>query len=173
MNKLVSILGFIGFIIVIVVIVIVIYLVFEKKKKDKIKKEFKEFTSNFSLSNKDLRTVPRISIPNSLEVILTFSYGKHKELKSYAVNMSLSGIAVKLDFSLKKLPLNATLENVSVKTPINNFIIKELKQVRIESRAENKLLAFKIVDISEDQFEELKSFMSFLYKFLKNGKKNI
>ena len=173
MNKLVSILGFIGFIILIVVIVMIIYLVFEKKKKDKIKKEFKEFTTNFSLSNKDLRTVPRISIPNSLEVILRFSYGKHKELKSYAVNMSLSGIAVKLDFSLKKLPLNATLENVSVETPINNFMIKELKQVRMENKVEKKLMAFKIVDITEDQFEELKSFMRFIYKFLKNGKKDI
>lgn len=173
MNKLVSILGFIGFIIVIVVIVMVIYLVFEKKKKDKIKKEFKEFTTNFSLSNKDLRTVPRILIPGPLEVILTFSYGKHKELKSCAVNMSLSGIAVKPDFSLKKLPLNATLENVSVETPINNFIIKELKQVRIENKVKNKLLAFNIVNIDEDQFEELKSFMRFLYKFLKDEKKDI
>jgi len=173
MNKLVSILGFIGFIIVIVVIAIVIYLVFEKKKKDKIKKEFKEFTTNFSLSNKDLRTVPRISIPESLEVIITFSYGKHEGLKSYAINMSLSGIAVSPDFSLKKIPLNATLENVLVKTPVNNFIIKELKQARIESIAENKLMAFNIVSIDEDQFENLKSFMNFLYKFLKDGKKSI
>jgi len=173
MNKLVSILGFIGFIIVIVVIVMVIYLIFEKKRKDKIKKEFKEFTTNFSLSDKDLRTVPRISIPESLEVIITFSYGKYEGLKSHAIDMSLSGIAVRPDFSLKKIPLNATLENVLVKTPVNNFSIRELKQARTENRAGKKLMAFNIVSIDEDQFEELKIFMSFLYKFLKDGKKNI
>jgi len=173
MNKLVSILGFIGFIIVIVVIVMVIYLIFEKKRKDKIKKEFKEFTTNFSLSDKDLRTVPRISIPESLEVIITFSCGKYEGLKSHAIDMSLSGIAVRPDFSLKKIPLNATLENVLVKTPVNNFSIRELKQARTENRAGKKLMAFNIVSIDEDQFEELKIFMSFLYKFLKDGKKNI
>ena len=173
MNKLVSILGFIGFIIVIVVIVMVIYLIFEKKRKDKIKKEFKEFTTNFSLSDKDLRTVPRISIPESLEVIITFSYGKYEGLKSHVINMSLSGIAVRPDFSLKKIPLNATLENVLVKTPVNNFSIRELKQARTENRAGKKLMAFNIVSIDEEQFEELKIFMSFLYKFLKDGKKNI
>ncbi len=173
MNKLIDILGFTGFIIVLIVIVKVIYLILEKKKKGKIKKKFKGFINSFSLSNKDLRTVPRISIPESLEVIITFSYGKHEGLKSYAINMSLSGIAVKPDFSLKKIPLNATLENVLVKTPVNNFVIRELKQARIESRTENKLMAFNIVNIDEDQFEELKSFMSFLYKFLKDEKKNI
>ena len=173
MNKLVSILGFIGFIIVIVAIVMVIYLIFEKKRKDKIKKEFKEFTTNFSLSDKDLRTVPRISIPESLEVIITFSYGKYEGLKSHVINMSLSGIAVRPDFSLKKIPLNATLENVLVKTPVNNFSIRELKQARTENRAGKKLMAFNIVSIDEDQFEELKIFMNFLYKFLKDGKKNI
>lgn len=141
----------------------------EKKKKKEIKRKFREFTDSYRLSKKELRTVPRIAIPDSMEVILALTDKDYFGLKAHAIDMSLSGFAVRPDFPLKKLPLDTCLENVLVITPINTFIVQMVKIIRLEHHVDKRLLAFHIERIDGDQFEIHKTFMAYLDTFLKKN----
>lgn len=162
--------GIIGLTLFLVVVILLIALVSsarEKKKKREIKKKFKKFTENTHLSKRELRTVPRIAIPDSMEIIITLTDRDYFGLKAHAVDMSLSGFAVKPDFPLKKLPQDICLENVLAVTPINSFVIGMIKNVRLEHQMDKRLLAFHIEKIDGDQFEILKTFIAYLDHFLK------
>jgi hypothetical protein len=166
MSKLSGIVEFIVFLAIVIVLITFIYIFQEKKKKKKIKKKFKKFTENHRLSKKDMRTVPRISIPESMEVILTLTDNDYVGLKAHTLDMSLTGLAVKPDFPLKKLPLNMIIKNTRVSTPINSFTIREMKAIRIDHQVNKRLIAFHIEKIDGDQFENLKTFMTYLDSFL-------
>jgi hypothetical protein len=147
----------------------VIYRSREKNKKKEIRNKFRKFTENTRLSKKELRTVPRISIPETVEIVLTLTDNEYFGLKAYAVDMSLSGFAVKPDFPLKKLPMDTYLKNVIVVTPINRFVIDMIRTVRLEHQVDKRLLAFHIEQIDGDQFEILKNFIAYLDTFLKKN----
>ena len=115
-----------------------------------------------------MRTVPRIAVPDSLDVALVFTGNEYEGLKAHAVDMSLSGFCVKPDFSMKKLPLHTLLTDTRVVTPASTFTVKAMKTVRIEQHQEKRLIAFHIEKIAEDQFDSLKKFMAYLDEFLKN-----
>jgi hypothetical protein len=157
-------------IIALIVIVSIIYMVMERRKRQTIRKNFREFSAAHKVSKKNLRAVPRVTVPSALEVILTLTDNPYFGLKASALDMSLSGFSVKPDFPLRKLPLNTILNNVLVVTPINTFVIKEMKTVRIDHQVDKRLMAFHIESIDEDQFENLKQFMNYLDEFL--SKKN-
>lgn len=162
--------GIIEFMVALAVVIILITLVYisrEKKKKREIKNKFRKFTEDYRMSNKELRTVPRIAVPDSMEVILTLTDNDYFGLKAYAMDMSLSGFAVKPDFPLKRLPLNTRLKNVLVVTPINTFVIRVMRTVRIDHQVDKRLIAYHIEKIDGDQFETLKNFMAYLDTFLK------
>jgi hypothetical protein len=152
---------------VVIIVITLIYISREKKKKREIKNKFRKFTQEFQLSKKELRTVPRIAIPEPLEVILSLTDNEYFGLKAHAIDMSLSGFAVKPDFPLKKLPLNTRLKNVLVVTPINTFVIRMMRTVRIDHQVDKRLIAYHIEKIDGDQFENLKNFMAYLDSFLK------
>jgi hypothetical protein len=155
------------FLAVIIILIALVYLYREKKKKREIKKKFRTFTENYRLSHQDMRTVPRITVPDSMEITLKLTDDKYLGLKAHAVDMSLSGFAVKPDFPLKRLPLKALLKNVLVETPINTFVVREMRTVRIDQQVNKRLLAFHIEKIDGDQFEYLKTFIAYLDNFLK------
>ena len=103
-----------------------------------------------------------------MEIVLTLTDSEYFGLKARALDISLSGFAVIPDFPLKKLPLNVSLKNVFVVTPINTVVIREMKPVRIDHQVNRRLLAYHIEKIDGDQFENLKRFMGYLDNFLKN-----
>ena len=151
-----------------IILVILIYISREKKKKAEIKQKFKRFTESYQLSRQEMRAVPRISVPDTVEIVLTLTDSEYFGLKARARDISLSGFAVIPDFPLKKLPLDVYLKNVLVVTPINTFVIREMKTVRIDHQVDRRLLAYHIEKIDGDQFEDLKTFMGYLDNFLKN-----
>jgi Tfp pilus assembly protein PilE len=153
----------------VVISVFVIYIKSEKKKKKTISKEFRTFAENYQMSQNNMRAVPRITIPDSLDVVLTLTDNDYFGLRAYALDMSLSGFSVKPDFPLKKLPMNILVKNVLVVSTINTFAVKEMKTVRIDHHIEKRVMAFHITQIDEDQFENLKTFMTYLDEFLKKG----
>jgi hypothetical protein len=157
-------------IIALIVIVIIFYMVMERRKRQNIRKSFREFSAAHKVTKKNLRAVPRVTVPGALEVVLTLTDNPYFGLKACALDMSLSGFSVKPDFPLRKLPLDTILNNVLVVTPINTFVIKEMKTVRIDHQVDRRLMAFHIESIDEDQFENLKQFMNYLDEFLR--KKN-
>jgi len=146
-----------------------LYVVSEKNKKKNLKKEFKNFGDTFKLPELELRAVPRITIPESLEVTLTIKNGKYPEMRGYVSDMSLSGISVKPDFPLKRLTLHSIIKNAEINSPVQKFTIKELKTVRIDRNTERRQAAFRINSIEGEQFDELKKFIAYLDQFLKNG----
>ncbi len=168
MNKMTGILEFTILLVVAIILITLIYISREKKKKDEVKKKFKRFTENYQLSKQEMRAVPRIAVPDRMEIVLTLTDSEYFGLKARAMDISLSGFAVIPDFPLKKLPLNAYIKNVLVVTPINTFVIREMKTIRIDHQVDRRLLAYHIEKIDGDQFENLKTFMGYLDNFLKN-----
>jgi hypothetical protein len=155
-------------IIALIVIVTIIYIILEEKRKKKnVTRRFRKFSEAHKVTKKNLRAVPRVTVPGALEVILTLTDNEYFGLKARALDMSLSGFSVKPDFPLRKLPLNAVIKNVLVITPINTFVIKEMKTVRIDHQIEKRLMAFHIENVDEDQFENLQQFMAYLDEFLR------
>ena len=146
----------------------VIYLAREKQKKNEIKQKFKKFSKDHRLPKKEMRAVPRITIPDAMEVILTLTDDAFFGFKSRAVDMSLSGFAVIPDFPARKLSVNTSLQNVLVATPINTFVVRELKTIRMDQRPGKQLIAFHIEKVDGDQFEYLKTFIVYLDTFMKN-----
>lgn len=157
------------FLAVVIILIALVYLSREKKRKREVKKKFRKFTENYQLSQQDMRTVPRITIPDSMEITLTLTDNEFFGLKAHAIDMSLSGFAVKPDFPLKRLPLKALLKNVLVVTPINTFVVREMRTVRIDHQVDKRLMAYHIEKIDGDQFEDLKTFIAYLDNFLKKN----
>lgn len=169
MDKISSVLVFSIFIVGLMVAIISIYLRYERRGKKKLKEKFRTFTRNIDFPQSDLRAVPRISIPPSIEVVLTINDNKNKTLNFFVLDVSLSGFLVEPDFSPKKLLADSVLERVTITTPINRFMVNKIKLLRMEQRLKKRVMAFNIQEIDEDQFEELKMFIKFLDKFLENG----
>ncbi len=151
---------------VVVVLVFILYVRMEKKKKENISQKFRTFSENYELTQKNMRTVPRTAVPDTLDVVLTLTDNDFFGLKARALDVSLTGFSVKPDFPLKRLPANSLVKNILVVTPINTFAVKEMKTVRIDHHIEKRLMAFQIRQIDEDQFENLKQFMAYLDEFL-------
>ena len=165
--------GILEFSIAIIVVIIVISIIYRlggKKRRRDVRKKFRSFTDRHPVTQKNLRAVPRVVVPESLEVLLTLTDTEYYGLKAFAIDMSLSGISAKPDFPLKRLPVETVLKNVLVVTPINTFVIKEMKTVRIDHQIDKRLIAFHIEKVDEDQFENLKQFMAHLDEFLKKKK---
>lgn len=167
MSKMSGIIEFMVALVVVIILITLVYISREKKKKREIRSKFKKFTEDYQLAKKELRTVPRIAIPDSMEIILTLTDNQNFGLKAYALDMSLSGFAVRPDFPLKKLPMNSRLKNVLVVTPISTFVIRQMRTVRIDHQVDKRLIAYHIEKIDGDQFETLKNFMAYLDSFLK------
>jgi hypothetical protein len=167
MNNVPGVMQFSIGIIALVVTVTIIYIILEKIKKKNVTGKFRKFSENHKLNRKNLRAVPRVRVPRSLEVILTLTENEYFGLKARVLDLSLSGFSVRPDFPLRKLPLNAVLKNVLVITPINTFVIKEMKTIRIDHQIERRLMAFHIENVDEDQFENLQQFMAYLDEFLR------
>jgi hypothetical protein len=167
MSKTGGIVEFTVFLAVVIILIALVYLSREKKRKREVKKKFRKFTENYQLSQQDMRTVPRITIPDSMEITLTLTDNEFFGLKAHAIDMSLSGFAVKPDFPLKRLPLNTLLKNVLVVTPINTFVVREMRTVRIDHQVDKRLMAYHIEKVDGDQFEDLKTFIAYLDNFLK------
>jgi hypothetical protein len=154
-------------IVVIMILATIVFQLFERKKRKDLQNKFKSFSDSYKISKKNLRAVPRVLIPHPLGVFLTLTDDEYFGLKANAMDMSLTGFSVKPDFPLKRLPIDAIIKNVLVVTPINTFVIKEMKPVRIDHHIDRRLMAFHIEKIDEDQFESLKHFISYLDEFLK------
>lgn len=168
MNNASGVLQFSLAIVALIIAVTLIYIILENRKKKNVTSRFKKFSEDYEVTKKNLRAVPRVTVPNTLEVVLTLTDNEFFGLKARALDLSLSGFSVKPDFPLRKLPLNAIIKNVLVITPINTFVVKEMKTVRIDHQIEKRLMAFHIEDIDEDQFENLQQFMTYLDEFLRN-----
>jgi hypothetical protein len=157
---------FLGLIVFLISLGVGLYLLIERRRKAILNRRFRSFHAQQDLSGKDLRTVPRITIPESMDVILSFLDEKHLERRAFATDISMNGLAAQPDFSVRKVSNDLVLENVQVETPINQFFINKLKLVRVGSPIEQKLLAFTFEKMDEEQFEELRIFMNHLNKFL-------
>jgi hypothetical protein len=167
MNKMNGVLEFTVFLAVVIILIILVHVSREKKRKREIKTKFKKFTETYRLSHQEMRAVPRVAVPESMEIILTMTDNEYFGLKACALDVSLSGIAVKPDFPLKKLPLDIIVKNVLVVTPINTFVVREMRTIRIDHQVDKRLMAYHIEKIDPDQFENLKTFIAYLDKFLR------
>jgi len=148
-----------------VITILAVYLL-DRWHRKRIKRIFKNFSEREGARlNRENRSVPRVSIPDSIDVTFTISDERWRGKTGRVVDLSLSGLAVEPNFPLKKLPEEVELVNLEVETPLNRFILEKVRAVRIEHQLSRRVLAFKILSVSESQFSELKSFIVYMDAF--------
>ena len=103
MNNVSGVMQFSIGIIALIVIVTIIYFILEKRKKKNVTRRFRKFSEDHIITRKNLRAVPRVTVPSDLEVILILTDNEYLGLKARALDLSLSGFSVKPDFPLRKL----------------------------------------------------------------------
>lgn len=145
-----------------------IYL-YEKKKGRKVTLSFREFSNRYKITEKDLRSVPRILIPENINVSVKLGEKPYNRLKGNMVDISLSGFRVSFKAPFKAIPEDQVFRNVVVITPLNRINIQSLKIVRIENSVKKVIFALYIKDIEEEDYAELKKTMVYFEKFSKNG----
>lgn len=166
MERLDGVLGFSSFLLLVLILLGVFLILHERKKKSDLMRKFKRFSKETPISQENSRTVPRMRVPASMEVILDLVGDSLKILKAFARDLSLTGFSVEASFPSKRISPDMVFRDVRVSTPINVFFVKKLILVRIEKRGKNIFLAFHIKDIAEDQFDKLKVFLQYLDGFM-------
>jgi len=167
MRNLIVIIGFVVVFFGIIGVVIWKYYSAEKQKRDAIRDSFKRFSERKDIGKSNLRAVERLIIPELLSVILTLTDDAYFGLKAQAIDVSENGFSVKPDFPLRKLPIGIELNNVLVKTPLNNFVVDKIKTVRYEHEVNRRVLAFKILSVDKKQKEKFSVFINYLNEYLK------
>ena len=145
------------------------FYLFEKRKGRKITTRFREFSKKYKITEKDLRSVPRILIPENINVSVKLSEKPYARLKGKVVDMSLSGFRVSFKSPFKVIPDDQIFRNVTIITPLERIFIKSIKIVRIENSVKKVIFALYIKDIDENDYTELKNTMIYFEKFSKNG----
>ena len=145
----------------------VIYL-YEKKKGRKMVIRFREFSKKYKITEKDLRSVPRILVPDNINVGVRLCEKQYIKLKGKVVDMSLSGFRVSFKSPFKTIPEDQIFRDVAIVTPLNRISIRSLKIVRIENSVKKVIFALYIKDIDENEYIELKKTMIYFEKFSKN-----
>ncbi len=144
---------------------------YEKSRGKRITEKFREFSTKYKITDQDLRSVPRVFIPDNINVSVKLSEKEYSRLKGKVVDLSLSGLRVSFRFPFKQIPEDQIFRNVSIVTPISKIRIKEVKIVRIENSVKRVIFALYVKDIVENEYTELKKNMIYFEKFSKNGNK--
>ena len=141
---------------------------YERKKGRKIVAKFREFSKKYKITEKDLRSVPRILIPDTINVGVKFNEKEYSRSKGKVVDMSLSGLRVSFRAPFKVIPEDQIFRKVSLITPLDKININSLKIVRIENSIKKIIFALYIKDIDEKDYADLKNIMIYFEKFSKN-----
>lgn len=156
------------FIASIFVLTIITILVLDRWNRRRVKRIFRSFSEKeASRLNRESRSVPRVSVPGPLDVFFHIQDERWKNRSGRVMDLSLAGLAVEPDFPLKKLPPDIELGDILVETPINRFMIEKVRAVRVEHQISKRILAFKILSVSEENFAEMKRFIIYLDAFAK------
>jgi hypothetical protein len=164
-----QIIKFLLFMVLLVAIVIFTYIFFEFRHRRNIRKNFRKFAENHCLPQTEMRSMPRVSIPDTLKVFLTLTGGSFAGQKAQVLNISAAGFGVRALFSTQKLPPNSSIPGAVIQTPINRFVIREIKSVRLENRLRGQTLGIQIEAMDEDEFKEMIRFITYLKEFLHHG----
>lgn len=153
---------------VLIITIVIVYLL-DRWHRRRIRRIFKTFSEREAgRLNRENRSVPRVSIPESLEVRFVIHDERWPRRAGRVVDLSLSGLAVEPNFPLKKLPLDVELSCFDVETPINRFTLEKVRAVRVEHQLGRRVLAFKILSVSERDFSEMKRFIVYMDAFSKS-----
>ena len=145
---------------------IVMVFLLDRWHRRRVRRVFKSFSEQEgNLLNRESRSVPRVSIPDSLDVLFVIRDERWQGRSGRVVDLSLSGLAVEPNFPLKKLPPDVELNHVEVETPINRFILEKVRAVRVEHQIGKRVLAMKILSVSEKDFADLKRFIVYMDAF--------
>jgi hypothetical protein len=145
-----------------VLLVAACYWVAESRRKSKFRQRFHRAAENSATPATEHRRTRRLAIPAALAVSLSFTEGEYFGLTGRVVDIGTQGFGLRPDFPLKRLPLHITVNNVLVSTPINTFMVKEARTVRIEHIPSKRLLGLEVVAMAEDQQLEMNRFMAYV-----------
>ncbi len=160
---------FLLFMSLLIAIVVLTYIFFESRHRRTIRKNFRKFTESHSLPQTEMRSMPRVSIPDTLRIYLTMTGGNFAGRKVQVLDISAAGFKVRALFPPNKLPLNSSLRGAVVHTPINRFVIREIKPVRLENRLRGQTLGIRIEAMDDEEFKEMIRFITYLREFLHHG----
>lgn len=152
-----------------VLVLLLIYFIYERRKKSRIKEEFKAFYRRTQLSKREMRGAKRIFLPDALEVTVTFVDPAGTPLRKGIVSdISLSGLAFKPRFPIRKLVTGKILTAVDIHTPVIDYRVARAEVIRFEQTISRRLLAIKIIEIDDREFDKHKNLLNYFEDFIQH-----
>jgi hypothetical protein len=152
-----------------VLILLLFYFIYERRKKSRIKEEFKRFYHKVHLSEREMRGAKRISLPEALEVTIAFTDPAGTPLRKGIVsNISLSGLAFKPRFPIRKLAPEQVITDVEIHTPVMEYRMARAEIIRFEQSISRRLLAIKIIEINDRDFDKHKNLLNYFEDFIQH-----
>lgn len=142
----------------------------DKNRKSSAKKRFRDLGHKLMDRSSDMRSVPRISVPEQLEIFLRFSEESYKRMKVKVVDLSLSGLRANFNYRVRRFPDSMSFKDASIVTPTEKIKINSVNVTRIESQVKKGIIAFRFKDMDENQFELLKKTISDIREFSNNDR---
>lgn len=153
---------------VLAVTILAVYLM-DRWHRKRVRRIFQSFSEKEGARlNRENRSVPRVILPDALEVRFTIRDDRWQGRNGRVVDLSLSGLAVEPNFPLKKLPMEVEICNLEIETPLNRFVLEKVRAVRVEHQISKRVLAFRILSVSETDFHEMKRFIVYTDAFSKS-----
>ena len=143
---------------------------FDKNGKISAKKRFRALSSKLIDRSSDMRSVPRIAVPEQLEIFLRFSEESYKRMKIKVVDLSLAGLRANFNYRVRRFPDSMSFKDAAIVTPSAKIKINSINVTRIESQVKKGIIAFRFKDMDENQFELLKKTISDIREFSNNGR---
>jgi len=140
----------------------------EKRRKARATDDFLDFSRKHPHPERDLRGMKRLLIPEDLDVLLTVKGLQGRLLRGLVKNISLSGVAVGMNWSRRNLQPDVELENAELETPLGRFRVERIRLVRQGCGTERGRAAFQFTRIDADQFEKIQHFLSYLDGYQKH-----
>lgn len=144
------------------------HLAMERRRRERIRRHFRRFNPPGPKPGSELRGGERLAVPAALHASVTLTDGEWFGLHGRITDISATGLGIKPDFPLKRVPLDVVLNNVLVNTPLNHFVIRQARTVRIEHQVQKRLLGLQLLAVDDDQRCELQRFQEHLHAFLRH-----
>ncbi len=156
-----SIVIFLLIVIVFLLLAIFFYILEERKRRKKIeallKKKYEE--PKIKVDN-EKRISKRTRIPEGVEVKVEFLDESERGLNGFMLDISRGGMAIEPNFPLRRLYVDQIINSIKVSYKDIVFIIRKARVIRISHHMNQRVIAFKFLDVDNEARGKILTLMS-------------
>ncbi len=144
-------------IVIVVLLATIIFYIFEERKRRKKIEELlkKKYESPSIKVDSEKRISRRTRVPDGIEIKVNFLDESEKGLYGFLLDISRGGIAIEPNFPLRRLYVDQVVNKINIIHEDINLIIKKAKVIRISHHMNQRLIAFKFLDVDDENREKV------------------